>query len=282
MHLGTGNSFRVSLAKVHIEAFLSFPSHVLTFAFSFPRAPPSSPVPIFSGGAFLLLLFISNFLFAQNPLVKQWDYRFGGLDDDLFTCFQQTSDGGYILGGYTLSDSGKDVSQKSRGFNDYWIVKTDATGNIQWQNTIGGNDHDELYSIQQTADGGYILGGSSRSNISGDKTENNNGFLDFFHHRRTGSHPLDSMQLRQFRRRNQIAAPDQRRLPIANFQRPHLVKSQQREIPAAGVILRVQRLPAVVDRHAAGDAPEDRAGIVGHSGAGARAGWNDGDCVGGW
>jgi hypothetical protein len=59
--------------------------------------------------------------------------------------------------------------------SDYWIVKTDASGNIQWQNTIGGNDHEELNSIQQTSDGGYILGGLSNSNISGDKTENSIG-----------------------------------------------------------------------------------------------------------
>ena len=55
---------------------------------------------------------------------------------------------------------------------DYWIVKTDSFGNIQWQNTIGGSNYDGLYSIQQTTDGGYILGGHSTSNISGDKTEN--------------------------------------------------------------------------------------------------------------
>ena len=59
--------------------------------------------------------------------------------------------------------------------NDYWVVKLDLSGNIQWQNTIGGNDDDLLSSIQQTGDGGYIVGGYSYSNISGDKTENSNG-----------------------------------------------------------------------------------------------------------
>jgi hypothetical protein len=55
---------------------------------------------------------------------------------------------------------------------DYWIIKIDSLGNIQWQNTIGGSLGDELISIQQTSDGGFILGGSSTSSISGDKTEN--------------------------------------------------------------------------------------------------------------
>jgi hypothetical protein len=39
-----------------------------------------------------------------------------------------------------------------------WIVKTDSLGNIQWQNTIGGSDHDDLIFLEQTTDGGYILG----------------------------------------------------------------------------------------------------------------------------
>ena len=51
---------------------------------------------------------------------------------------------------------------------------------IQWQNTIGGSDWDELHSIQQTSDSGYILGGLSISNISGDKTENSMGNYDYW------------------------------------------------------------------------------------------------------
>jgi hypothetical protein len=49
---------------------------------------------------------------------------------------------------------------------------------IEWQKTIGGNDQDQLESIQQTIDGGYILGGWSRSDISGDKTEDSHGPYD--------------------------------------------------------------------------------------------------------
>ncbi|MBL0343179.1 MAG: hypothetical protein IPP71_21340 [Bacteroidetes bacterium] len=51
---------------------------------------------------------------------------------------------------------------------------------IEWQNTIGGSGYEELRSIQQTSDGGYILAGWSGSNISGDKTENSNGGVDFW------------------------------------------------------------------------------------------------------
>ena len=108
---------------------------------------------------------------AQNPFVKQWDYRYGGTSKDVLTCLRQTADGGYILGGYSYSDSSGDKTQMSWGNADYWIVKTDSPGNIQWDRRYGGTSSDYLYSLQQTADGGYILGGYSSSGISGDKTQ---------------------------------------------------------------------------------------------------------------
>ncbi|HYV90593.1 MAG TPA: PKD domain-containing protein [Chitinophagales bacterium] len=128
----------------------------------------------------LLFLFISNFLFAQNPLVKQWDYRFGGTDEDYLSCFQQTSDGGFILGGYSLSDSSGDKTQTSWGGYDYWIVKIDSLGVKQWDKRFGGIAWDYLYSLEQTTDGGYILGGTSYSGIGGDKTEPSWGGKDYW------------------------------------------------------------------------------------------------------
>jgi hypothetical protein len=61
--------------------------------------------------------------------------------------------------------------ENSNGGNDFWIVKTDSLGIIEWQNTIGGSDNDMLWAIQQSIDGGYIFGGGSESSISGDKAE---------------------------------------------------------------------------------------------------------------
>jgi hypothetical protein len=103
----------------------------------------------------------------------QWQNTIGGSGDDLLDDIRQTADGGYILGGYSFSDISGDKTENCQGDHDYWIVKSDSLGNIQWQNTIGGNENDWLMSATQTTDGGYILGGSSRSNISGDKTKNN-------------------------------------------------------------------------------------------------------------
>ncbi|NML66554.1 gliding motility-associated C-terminal domain-containing protein [Hymenobacter sp. RP-2-7] len=107
---------------------------------------------------------------------KQWDKTYGGNDYDVLRSLQQTKDGGYILGGFAYSSRSGSVSEASKGGADYWIVKLDANGNKQWDRRIGGNDHDLLYALQQTADGGYILGGSSFSKISGDKSANPYGF----------------------------------------------------------------------------------------------------------
>ncbi|MBL0095584.1 MAG: T9SS C-terminal target domain-containing protein [Bacteroidetes bacterium] len=108
----------------------------------------------------------------------QWQNTIGGDDTDVLRAIQQTSDGGFILGGYSKSSNSGDKTENCWGVTDYWIVKTDSLGSIQWQNTIGGSLTDVLQSIIQTSDGGYILGGYSESNISGNKTENSLGSGD--------------------------------------------------------------------------------------------------------
>ncbi|HNQ11774.1 MAG TPA: T9SS type A sorting domain-containing protein [Bacteroidia bacterium] len=109
-----------------------------------------------------------------------WQKTFGGSSGDNLFALQQTTDGGFILGGESLSGISGDKTDFCRGGFDYWIIKIDSVGNIIWQKTIGGSDFDELYSIKQTGDGGYILGGASLSNISFEKTENCRGALDFW------------------------------------------------------------------------------------------------------
>ncbi len=131
----------------------------------------------------VILLALVLALVAPRPTTAQeieWQKTIGGNDDDELRHLQQTTDGGYILGGSSWSNISGEKTENSRGYNDYWVVKTDSTGNIQWQKTIGGNNYDELSSIRQTTDGGYILGGFSNSNISGEKTENSRGDFDYW------------------------------------------------------------------------------------------------------
>jgi len=86
---------------------------------------------------------------------KQWERTFGGSDIDWGWSVQQTSDGGYILLGYTES--------YGTGGLDFWLIKTDAQGNKQWDRAFGGSDDDEGLSVRQTTDGGYILLGHTYS-----------------------------------------------------------------------------------------------------------------------
>ena len=63
---------------------------------------------------------------------------------------------------------------------DYWIVRLDSNGGIVWDTLIGGSSTDEAFSIQQTADGGYIVAGYSGSSASGDVTGTSNGGSDYW------------------------------------------------------------------------------------------------------
>ncbi|MBS1656495.1 MAG: T9SS type A sorting domain-containing protein [Bacteroidetes bacterium] len=109
-----------------------------------------------------------------------WDRVYGGSDNDKLFSAQKTTDGGFILGGYSKSGISGDKSQPSQGGNDYWIVKIDATGSKQWDARFGGSSEDKLTSIIQTSDGGFLLGGISNSGISGDKSQPKLGVDDFW------------------------------------------------------------------------------------------------------
>lgn len=93
----------------------------------------------------------------------QWQKTIGGEYLDLLQSLEQTIDGGYIIGGYSNSPSSGEKTDDVKGIGDYWIVKIDPKGKIEWQKTFGGNGDDKLHLVHQTADGGYIVGGNSNS-----------------------------------------------------------------------------------------------------------------------
>jgi hypothetical protein len=84
-----------------------------------------------------------------------WAKTYGGTGYDTARSVRQTSDGGYIVAGYTNSFGA--------GGRDIFLIKTDANGNVSWAKTYGGTGNDHAFSIQQTSDGGYIVAGETRS-----------------------------------------------------------------------------------------------------------------------
>lgn len=84
-----------------------------------------------------------------------WEETYGGERYDDAYSVMQTSDGGYIIGGYT--------SSFGKGYYSIYLIKTDAQGDTEWEKSIGGTGKDYGYSVQQTSDGGYIVAGSTGS-----------------------------------------------------------------------------------------------------------------------
>ncbi len=120
-----------------------------------------------------LILFngVNNKSHAQAPAIE-WQKCLGGTSEDIAYSIQQTSDGGFIVAGETLSNDG-DVSG-NHGGRDAWVVKLNSSGDIIWKKCLGGTDHDFAYSIQQTSDGGFIVAGLTGSN-DGDVSGNHGG-----------------------------------------------------------------------------------------------------------
>jgi parallel beta-helix repeat protein len=85
----------------------------------------------------------------------QWNKTYGGTDSDGACALVQTVDGGYALAGFTIS--------YGAGSYDFWLVKTDANGNEQWNQAYGGTGDDGAWSVIQTVDGGYAVTGYTGS-----------------------------------------------------------------------------------------------------------------------
>jgi uncharacterized repeat protein (TIGR01451 family) len=105
----------------------------------------------------------------------QWQKTLGGSVLDIAYSGFQTADGGYIIAGESASNDG-DVSGNHSAKEDAWIVKFDAVGNVSWKKILGGTGFDRAISISATSDGGYFLGGETRSPNGGDVAGNHSGF----------------------------------------------------------------------------------------------------------
>jgi len=97
------------------------------------------------------------FLFKTDEYgIEEWSKTFGGTQDDGEACLsvQQTSDGGYILSGYSSTFGSDSI------WSDAFLLKTDENGIEEWTQTYGGIDPELSYSVKQTSDGGYVLTGN--------------------------------------------------------------------------------------------------------------------------
>jgi len=92
---------------------------------------------------------------------KVWDKTFGGTSDDVGWSVEQTSDGGYVIAGFTES--------YGAGEWDAWLIRTDSNGNKVWDKTVGGTSDDDAISVQQTSDGGYVIAGATGSYGAGNE-----------------------------------------------------------------------------------------------------------------
>jgi hypothetical protein len=113
---------------------------------------------------------VSNFL-GEVEYVK----NYGGSGEDTAQAIIATADGGYAVFGFSNSTDG-DINAKTTDVNDYWLLKFDAEGNLEWNKVYGGSKDDRGQNLVQTSDGGYALTGYAKSD-DGDAS-NNEGFHD--------------------------------------------------------------------------------------------------------
>ncbi|RMB58605.1 hypothetical protein EAX61_09925 [Dokdonia sinensis] len=112
----------------------------------------------------------------------QWSKTYGGNNDDRGQKLIQTQDGGYALAGFAQSSDGDITSNE--GFYDQWVVKLDASGNVQWERNFGFSGSDQANAIVQTSDGGYFVAGFLDVSASdGEGNDGRHGVGEFWVHK---------------------------------------------------------------------------------------------------
>jgi hypothetical protein len=110
----------------------------------------------------------------------EWQKTYGGTYSDILRSIEQAKDGGYILGGYSNSPESGNKTEQNLGKGDYWVIKIDKDGVIEWQKVFGGVGDDQLQIVHQSYDGNYIAGGSSSSDAGGNKSKSNVKGIDLW------------------------------------------------------------------------------------------------------
>ncbi len=113
----------------------------------------------------------------ENGALK-WERNFGGTENDICTSISSTKDGGFIIGGNSFSGKGDSKSSEHYGDSDFWILKLDAFGAVEWERSYGGSGKEELVSIIETTKGDFLILGNSSSDSSGSLTVQSKGAVD--------------------------------------------------------------------------------------------------------
>ena len=95
---------------------------------------------------FQIAFIITSLLAVGQAPAIQWQKSFGGTAADKGNSIRQTADGGYVMAGETNSNNG-DVTVNN-GNTDYWVIKVDATGSLQWQKSLGGAAEDRDRGVE--------------------------------------------------------------------------------------------------------------------------------------
>lgn len=111
---------------------------------------------------------------------EEWQLSFGGEGQDILKSIYPTTDMGYILGGYSNSGKSETKTSENKGKNDIWIIKINARGDQEWQQSYGGAGDDRLVQIKQVKGGGYLIAGTTNSSSNEDKKEDKFGGLDYW------------------------------------------------------------------------------------------------------
>lgn len=128
----------------------------------------------------IVIYLFSIFSFQTSAQQIEWQQVLGGVHSEYLYDVKPTPDYGFLLAGSSFSEDSGNKTEKGRGDLDYFLWKMDEKGRLEWQKSFGGEGSDYLYSVGLTAEGGYILGGSSDSPQGADKKEPGFGNMDFW------------------------------------------------------------------------------------------------------
>ncbi len=125
---------------------------------------------------FFILLSFQVIIAIGQPIIS-WQKCYGGSSLDVAYSISLTPDQGFIVVGESGSNDGDVSGNHAAGIGDYWLLKLDSMGQIQWQKCFGGTNSETPCKVETTYDGGYIIAGIATS-IDGDVTNNHSNSMD--------------------------------------------------------------------------------------------------------